>query len=216
LTLEVNATTGATRIVNEQTHGFDLSYYEIDSAAGSLNASRWISLDDTESSPNPTGAGWDMAPASSSKILNEVNLISMTTLSPNNVASLGNAFSVGGAQDVRFFYAGPNEETLRTGIVRYVSGAGNVAGDYNSNAAVDAADYVRWRKGGALQNEGRTTGVVDQQDYNFWRLRFGATAGSGAGGSIGVSAVPEPGTLVPFSIGTLLLRRRRTYSMSGR
>jgi hypothetical protein len=52
---------------------------------------------------------------------------------------------------------------------------------------VDADDYVIWRNSGPLQNEGRTTGVVDAEDYNFWRARFGASSDSGSG-----ATVPEP------------------------
>ncbi|MFH7813508.1 hypothetical protein ACH0C8_16530, partial [Acetobacter lovaniensis] len=69
-----------------------------------------------------------------------------------------------------------------------------VAGDYNGNGRVDAADYVLWRKGGPLQNEVNTPGTVDPSDYDAWRARFGnVTAGSGSG-SLGAGAVPEPST----------------------
>ena len=42
-------------------------------------------------------------------------------------------------------------------------------GDYNSDGAVDAADYVVWRK-----NDGTQAG------YDTWRAHFGQTAGNGA------------------------------------
>jgi hypothetical protein len=195
LTLEVNTTTGATRILNEQAGSFDMSDYEIHSSAGSLTTSGWVGLDDTESSPDPVGTGWDRVPASSSNLLNEVNLTSMTTFAPTNSASLGNVFTVGGVRDITFQYAGPNDTALRSGLVRYVSTAGGVAGDYNGNGVVDAADYVLWRKSGPLLNEGRTTGVTDASDYYFWKARFGAPSGSGAGSSLGGAAVPEPSLL---------------------
>lgn len=63
-----------------------------------------------------------------------------------------------------------------------------VPGDYNGNGTVDAADYVLWRNGGALQNESATPGNNTPEDYAFWRSRFGATSGSGAA----LSPVPEP------------------------
>jgi hypothetical protein len=70
--------------------------------------------------------------------------------------------------------------------------AAGVAGDYNQNNVVDAADYVAWRNNPAtLPNEGASPGVVDQADYNFWRARFGANSGAAAGLS---AAVPEPAT----------------------
>jgi hypothetical protein len=53
-------------------------------------------------------------------------------------------------------------------------------GDYNGNGTVDAADYVLWRNGGPLQNEGADPGIVTPEDYNVWRANFGRTFGSGA------------------------------------
>ncbi len=63
---------------------------------------------------------------------------------------------------------------------------GGLAGDYNHNGIVDAADYVVWRNGLGT--------TYTQNDYNVWRANFGQTAGSGAG-AIANAAVPEPTTL---------------------
>jgi hypothetical protein len=201
LTLEVN-TSGTMRLVNEQGISFDINYYEIHSSSGSLKPAGWVSFDDTDGGPDPLGSGWDEAPASNSNLLNEVSLNSVITFAPGNVASLGSAFTAGGAQDLDFKYAGPNDTVLRDGIVKYVSATAGVAGDYNGNGVVDAADYVLWRKGGPLQNEGRTSGVVDQQDYRFWRARFGAATGSERGSSLnGSTAAPEPEVVSLLAIG---------------
>ena len=54
-----------------------------------------------------------------------------------------------------------------------------VAGDYNNNGKVDAADYVLWRNGGPLQNEVDAPGTVNGADYTAWRARFGNPPGSG-------------------------------------
>jgi hypothetical protein len=77
-----------------------------------------------------------------------------------------------------------------------------VVGDYNGNGTVDAADYVLWRKGGPLQNEGDNPGVVDQADYAVWRANFGRTTGGGSGLA---SAVPEPSALALVVLGLLSL-----------
>jgi hypothetical protein len=69
-----------------------------------------------------------------------------------------------------------------------------VAGDYNGNDVVDAADYVVWRNGGPLQNESASIGTVDSADYDFWKSRFGAISGSGAG--VNGGSVPEPASVV--------------------
>jgi hypothetical protein len=55
-----------------------------------------------------------------------------------------------------------------------------LAGDYNNDGTVDAADYVVWRK---TDNS--------QEGYDKWRANFGASAGSAA---VAVSLVPEPST----------------------
>ncbi len=62
-----------------------------------------------------------------------------------------------------------------------------IAGDYNQNGIVDAADYVAWRKNGGIT----TT-------YDTWRANFGHTAGGGAALPSAEplsAAVPEPAGL---------------------
>jgi hypothetical protein len=72
-------------------------------------------------------------------------------------------------------------------------------GDYNRNGAVDAADYVVWRKTlGQVATmftgaDGNGDGTIDNDDFAIWRGNFGTTVtpGSGAGNH---PAVPEPPT----------------------
>ena len=89
-----------------------------------------------------------------------------------------------------------------------------VAGDYNNNGIVDAADYTVWRdqfgQSFALPNEdpGSTPGMVTTEDYDYWKAHFGATAG---GGSLASGTVPEPGMLVMAitgALGVMLVHRR--------
>jgi hypothetical protein len=90
-----------------------------------------------------------------------------------------------------------------------------LAGDYNADGVVNAADYILWRNmqgrtGTGLVADGSGNGIVDQDDYAIWKGNFGATltvgVGSASGGSIGGGAVPEPATLLLISIaGTILL-----------
>ena len=56
-------------------------------------------------------------------------------------------------------------------------------GDYNGDGAVDAADFVLWRKGLGT--------IYTQADYNIWLEGFGQAVGSGSNAS---AAVPEPAT----------------------
>jgi hypothetical protein len=75
--------------------------------------------------------------------------------------------------------------------------APGVAGDYNGNGVVDAADYTYWRDrlGQSVvlpnTNPADMDGMVTQDEYNFWVSRFGATSGSASLGQ-GVGSVPEP------------------------
>ena len=72
-----------------------------------------------------------------------------------------------------------------------------LAGDYNHDGSVDAADYDVWKSNfGSTINlaaDGNNNGVVDATDYVVWRLNIGATL-AGAGASA-LANVPEPGGL---------------------
>ena len=46
-----------------------------------------------------------------------------------------------------------------------------LAGDFNNNGTVDAADYVVWRNG--------LGSIYTQNDYNVWRYNFGRSARAG-------------------------------------
>jgi len=75
-------------------------------------------------------------------------------------------------------------------------------GDYNHNNAVDAPDYVVWRKGGSPNPN-------SPGDYNTWRANFGATAGSG----VSVNSVPEPASLLLLVAGVVGLSGHRRNSV---
>ena len=66
-----------------------------------------------------------------------------------------------------------------------------LAGDYNNNGVVDAADYVLWRNGGPLLNDG--TPGTQPTDFDVWRSHFGQTT---LGAAVGIATVPEPVTLL--------------------
>jgi probable HAF family extracellular repeat protein len=85
-----------------------------------------------------------------------------------------------------------------------------VAGDYNNNGAVDAGDYIAWRKGNnPLHNEVATIGSNTSQDYTEWRARFGNPPGSGTGALAGV-AIPEPSAIaLSLLLCAVLLTRLR-------
>jgi hypothetical protein len=81
----------------------------------------------------------------------------------------------------------------------YILAPSGLEGDHNEDGAVNAADYVAWRK---------TPGAFggDPGGYNDWRENFGESAG-GSGGS---GQVPEPAALVLvlFGAAAMTLFRR--------
>jgi Type I phosphodiesterase / nucleotide pyrophosphatase len=69
----------------------------------------------------------------------------------------------------------------------------SLAGDYNLDGTVDAADYTVWRNSlGAtteLAADGNNNKMVDTGDYVIWKQQFGKSTG---GGFASLSQVPEP------------------------
>jgi hypothetical protein len=88
-----------------------------------------------------------------------------------------------------------------------------VAGDYNKNGTVDAADYAVWRNSfGSTSNldaDGNNNGVIDAADYVVWRANVSNSAAAAQ-----ATAIPEPGTMLlcllqSVLVGLGMLRRFR-------
>jgi hypothetical protein len=71
-----------------------------------------------------------------------------------------------------------------------------IAGDFNADGTVNAADYVVWRKGLGT--------TFTQDDYNVWRTHFEQTAGSGVAATVN-AAVPEPTSVLLLIMGMLAM-----------
>jgi hypothetical protein len=198
LTLQVITTgpyAGLAQIRNNRPEDFEIEYYEITSA-GSLNAASWTSLDDQEGG-DPDLQGWDEAAGNSTKLLSEYRLFSTTTVEAATSLSLGQAFNVGGTQDLKFFI-GLADGTFVRGIVEYVASP-VLAGDYNNDGKVDSADYVTWRKNVGTNNllsNDPTGGMIGTAQYNHWTSNFGQSSGGG-----GAASIPEPGAVVILLMG---------------
>ncbi|MEO1497399.1 MAG: hypothetical protein AAFV43_09640 [Planctomycetota bacterium] len=90
-------------------------------------------------------------------------------------------------------------------VALFVAG---VAGDYNGDGVVDAADYTVYRDNlGSTTNlaaDGDLDGVIDSDDYGVWVANFGATAVTAS------VAIPEPSAVTLLLLaGTSASVRRR-------
>jgi hypothetical protein len=85
-----------------------------------------------------------------------------------------------------------NLETYLNNLVALPSSG--LAGDFNSDNVVDAADYVTWR-------EGLGTDYIPS-DFYIWRANFARTIpGSGAAS---IAAIPEPNNAVLLGVALIL------------
>lgn len=102
---------------------------------------------------------------------------------------------------------------------------GYIAGDFNNDGVVDAADYAVYRNNlgvdtdfnGAGTREGDSNSVVDSADYDLWRENYGAVADVPPLPAASV-ATPEPSTLgllAAGSLGLACLRRGRSQRQRG-
>ncbi|MGE3241036.1 MAG: family 16 glycosylhydrolase [Pirellulales bacterium] len=106
-------------------------------------------------------------------------------------------------------------QTLLVDYVRIWQKQTGLAGDYNTDGIVDAADYSIWRDsqgqtGIDLPADGSGNGTVGPEDFDLWKTNYDGAPGVGAATS---QNVPEPGT-VPLTLGALLalLQRARLAS----
>jgi hypothetical protein len=130
-----------------------------------------------------------------------------TTRIPGTYNSEGDLLSIAQGEDGELYAMFLNGQIMRIAAPLPV-----LAGDYNDNGIVDAADYTVWRdKLGStdmLPND-LVGGTIGAAHYEQWTSNFGESNlphGSGA-----TSAVPEPSAiaLALFPVLALIARSRR-------
>jgi hypothetical protein len=156
------------------------------------------------------GQGWPTVNDESSIWLDTMNG------DPNAAANWTRA---GAAGDALSFQSSPIFDSLidheggDVGSPGYAPGVviNETPGDYNDNGRVDAADYAIWRKlvgtTSVLPNDPHVGTMIDDDQYNTWRLNFGRSAAGQ--GSFDPVAIPEPQALLMIAAAVFCLSAQR-------
>jgi hypothetical protein len=206
LTLVVDPNDGRTFLQNTSPFDVNLDGYTVFSESGALLFAdgNWKSLDDEDAA----GGDWVEANNVDENRVTEFKLAGATFFEDGELFDLGQLFDPGGEQDLLFQFTLEGEALTRDGVVRFaaLTVPVDLAGDYNDDGIVNAADYVAWRNAFGqtvnLPND-ETPGTVDEADYAVWRENFGSELGEG-----NVAAVPEPTAMWLFGIAALGLFAR--------
>jgi hypothetical protein len=208
LSLEVDLTSGNITMKNTLGVNFpSFDFYRISSASGALVTSNWTSFDDGEG--DGLGVGWDESGGIDANELSEFWLDGGDTgFVGGTDRDLGDIFNTSGMQDLVFEMATPGGG-FTPGDVVYINPPGGLDGDYNGDGTINAADYTVYRNCTSsigcdpsnMLND-PTPGSVTRADYDYWKLHYGETLGSGS--SISGGDVPEPTTFVSLVFGLLI------------
>jgi hypothetical protein len=215
LSLLVSKATGQVFLTNATGQSVSFDAYRIKSGMGSLSTGEWSSLQDQGLDGTPGNPAWTELGANASQIA-EGNFNSQSMLADGQSISLGNIYNtLTDAEDLIFeFHVADAAPVSILGGIEYKVG---LFGDYNGDNAVDAADYVVWRKtlGSSVANpfdgaDGNGNSMIDAGDYGLWRRSFGSELASSA--HVASTSAPEPSTLVASMVASVLayfLRRSK-------
>lgn len=215
--LMVNPATGLAWLQNQSMFDVNIDALLIKSPANVLDPVGWNGFAEAGI------VGWT-AGASETNRLAEGNLFGSRLLPHDGaLVPIGtpiNPAMIQDETDLEFEYHVSGGGTLQGSVVFQSAAITPLAGDYNGNGKVDAADYTIWRNtlGSTTDlrangdDTGSSTGKIDQADYVVWKKNFGAANGTGSSSLFGTAstALPEPGTGLMsclFGLAITLIRR---------
>lgn len=201
LVVLIDSTTGQATMKNDSTYTIEIEAYTITSEGSFLEPGTWNSFDDQ----GLNSGNWEDSLGSSSARLTELIQSGTATITPGQEFDLGVIYDVTGI------------DTDILGFEFLFPPADSVDGDFNGDGTVNLADYTVWRDNlgaadeSAIGGNGDGMNGVDAADYQLWKDNFGMSL-SDSGGIpdvrtgvvkfvsapplVGLSAVPEPGTMV--------------------
>lgn len=214
LVLIVDPSTGQAQLRNTSNASLSLDGYKISSASGALTTGGWSSLEGQAS------ADWFEA-EESSMTLAELLPEGTEILGANQGYNLGSLFSTSGEQDLIIEYLQDGANVLQEGQVLYdllPAFPAGLAGDFNNDGTVDAADYTVYRDNLGLSDAalngngtGDVSGTVVPSDYTLWVASYGNSSSTSSAAS-----VPEASTgvlaMLAMFIGGVLRRSRASLA----
>jgi hypothetical protein len=90
-----------------------------------------------------------------------------------------------------------------------------IAGDYNGDRVVNAADYTVWRNNLGLSvmlPNDTTPGMVNDADYSVWKANYGRVSGAGSSFSGAAQAPEASGASLAIAAAMILAMRKGRYS----
>lgn len=211
--LQVDPITGKARLRNTSNFVVNADGYTITSASGSLTPAGWTSLDDQ----NAAGADWRESPGLTTR-LSEIKRAGATTLAPGASFDLGTIFNPALSKDLTLNYLKAGQSLSALGAVLYSSFSTALAGDFNLDGVVNAADLTRWKSSFGVNANADADGDGDSDGADFltWQRNFGKTS---APATPAAAAVPEPATAALASLAAgcvaCTASRRRRAANSG-
>jgi len=197
LTIEGDYEQDANGILEIEVGGTNPGEYDVLNVLGEATIAGQVAIQFVDGYVPEVGDTWDFLISDSTAISAfSVGAASMSEEVEFVFSGLPSTYIVGSQLSSRANSEGYNAVSFEINELLIVP----LAGDYNNDGIVDAADYTVWRDNlgndsTALNGNGNETGmslgIVDQADYAVWKANFGATTLS----AVTNLPVPEPNTL---------------------